>query len=54
MAAFGGENTTQKTGFEKVIAQLNVSFQGRLTMMAADIQPDAYLPNHHHWKASAS
>lgn len=53
VAAFWGGNTTQKTGFEKVIAQLNVSFQGRLNMMAADIQPGAYLPNQY-LKASAS
>lgn len=43
----------KKQVLKKKIAQLNVSFQGRLNMMAADIQPGAYLPNQY-LKASAS
>lgn len=50
----------EEKGFEKNkeikkerIAQLNVFFQGRLNLMAADIQQEAYLPNQH-LKACAS
>lgn len=44
----------EKIGFEKnIIAQLNVFFQGRRNVMAADIQRVAYLPNQH-LKACAS